>query len=74
MQEVLYFTYTGNFYVWILLPGREIYFLGLVPKFVANLPIMFASSEIGCELRNKVRKFIGSPLYQELSIELLIST
>jgi hypothetical protein len=29
MQEVLYFTYTGNFFFWILLPGREIYFLGL---------------------------------------------
>ena len=29
MQEVLYLTYTGNFYFWILLPGREIYFLGL---------------------------------------------
>jgi hypothetical protein len=22
-------TYAGNFYIWILLPGREIYFLGL---------------------------------------------
>jgi hypothetical protein len=30
MQEVLYLTYTGNFYFWILLPGREIYFLGLI--------------------------------------------
>ena len=29
MQEVLYLIYTGNFYFWILLPGREMYFLGL---------------------------------------------
>jgi hypothetical protein len=29
MQEVLYLTYTGNFYFWVLLPGREIYFQGL---------------------------------------------
>jgi hypothetical protein len=28
-------------------------------KFVANLPITFPSSEIGRELRNKVRKFIS---------------
>jgi hypothetical protein len=30
MQDVLYLTWTGNFYFWILLPGREIYFLRLV--------------------------------------------
>jgi hypothetical protein len=30
MREVLYLTYTGNFYFWILLPGREIYFLDLL--------------------------------------------
>jgi hypothetical protein len=30
MQEVLYLTNTGNFYFWILLPGRERYFLGLL--------------------------------------------
>jgi hypothetical protein len=29
MQEVLYLTSTGNFYFWILLPAREVYFLGL---------------------------------------------
>ena len=29
MQEVLYLANTGNFYIWIVLPGREIYFLGL---------------------------------------------
>ena len=29
MQEVLCLTYTGNFYFWGLMPGREIYFLGL---------------------------------------------
>ncbi len=28
MQEVLFMTCTGNFYFSILLPGREIYFLG----------------------------------------------
>ena len=28
-------------------------------KFVVNLPITFPSSEIGRELRNKVRKFIS---------------
>jgi hypothetical protein len=28
--DVLYFTYTGNFYfLFVFLPGREIYFLGL---------------------------------------------
>jgi hypothetical protein len=29
MQENLYLTFTGNFYFRILLPRREIYFLGL---------------------------------------------
>jgi hypothetical protein len=29
------------------------------PNFVANLPIAFPSSEIGRELRNKVRKYIS---------------
>jgi hypothetical protein len=28
MQDVLYLTYTGNFYFWNLLPGREMYYLG----------------------------------------------
>ena len=31
-QEVLYLTYTEDFYSWILLPGREIYFLGTGEK------------------------------------------
>jgi hypothetical protein len=30
IQEILYLTYTGNLDFWILLPGREINFLGLV--------------------------------------------
>ena len=51
MQEVLYLTaYTWNFYFWILLSGREVYFLGLVywrrhriniDKYLNNLYIYF---------------------------------
>ena len=37
----------------------QVTFQRAVPKFVANLPITFPSSEIGRELRNKVRKFIS---------------
>jgi hypothetical protein len=37
MQDVLYFTYTGNFYFCLLLPRREIYFLGLLMSFTINL-------------------------------------
>ena len=45
MQEVLIMTCTGNFYFSILLPGREIYFLGLLydlplsSRFGENVPI-----------------------------------
>ena len=37
----------------------QVTFQRAVPKFVANLPITFPSSEIGRELRNKVCKFIS---------------
>jgi hypothetical protein len=37
----------------------QVTFQHAVPKFVANLPITFPSSEIGHTLRNKVRKFIS---------------
>ena len=34
------------------------------PKFVANMPNKFSSSEIGREFRNEVRKFIA--LFEQL--------
>ena len=37
----------------------QVTFQRAFPKFVANLPITFPSSEIGRELHNKVRKFIS---------------
>jgi hypothetical protein len=37
----------------------HITFQSAVPKFVVNLPITFPNSEVGRELRNKVRKFIS---------------
>ena len=37
----------------------EMPFQCAVSKFVANLPIMFSSSKIGRELRDKVRKYIS---------------
>jgi hypothetical protein len=36
----------------------QVTFQRAVPKFVANLPITFPSSQIGRELRNKVRNYI----------------
>ena len=45
LHEILYLTYTGNFYFLILLPGREIYFLGLDKNFTCQPFVVMGDDE-----------------------------